>query len=58
MRNEACLVGADHLALASHTDCSQDIVTRAHDIADFGLVELRDYACGGRLQFVLKDDEA
>lgn len=58
MWDEALFIGTNHLAFASHTDRSQDVVARAHDISNTSLVELGNDLGRSTLQLVLKDDEA
>lgn len=46
------------VTLSSHADCSQDVVSGAHDIANSGLVELVYYPSCGRFKLILEDEEA
>ncbi len=41
-----------------NADRSQDVVSRAHDPAHASFAELSDDVRRGRLEFILKDDEA
>lgn len=58
VRDEALFIGTNHLAFTSHTDRSQDVVARAHDISNSSLVKLRNHFGRSTLQLVLEDDKA
>ena len=46
------------ITLSCHADCSQDIVSRAHHIANPGLIELLNYTCCVMYKLILEDEEA
>jgi hypothetical protein len=58
MGDETLFIRSNHLAFTSNTDCSQDVVARAHGIANTSLVELRYDLGRSALQLVLKYNEA
>jgi uncharacterized protein YaiI (UPF0178 family) len=58
MRNEAWFIGSKHLAFARNANCSQNVITSTHDIADSRLIQFRNHTGGARFQLVLEDDEA
>lgn len=51
------LIASKHVAFAGNTDCSQDVVTSAHHVANTCFVQLGDHTGSTWFQFVFKDDE-
>jgi hypothetical protein len=57
MGDETHFTASKHIAFASNTDCSQDIVASAHHITNASFIQLINDTGSAGLQFILEDDE-
>ena len=48
----------NHITLSGYTNRRKYVVSCTHDLSNVGVIEFVDYACGGRFQLVLEDNEA